>query len=448
MTASKRQLGLVMATALVLGNMIGSGVFLLPASLASYGGFSLIGWSISAVGALLLAGVFYRLAKRAPRAGGPYAYSRAAFGDCIGFLVAWTYWVSGVVGLAAIAVACASYLSVFLPAMGAHPLYGALAALAAIWVVTVVNIVGVSQAGALQVATTLLKLLPLVALALFGLFHFNPQLLAVGPHAGSPWHAINISVAATLFAFLGVESASIPAGHVRDPEKTIPRATLLGTAIAAIVYIACTAAVLGLVPAAELAQSQAPLALAGRLLWGGWTSWLIAGAAAISCFGALNGWSLIIGQFPQAVARDGLFPRCFGHESARSTPTVGLLVFAAITSVMVLANYSRGMVAMFTFLVLLTTLGSLIAYLFSAMADVVLAQRSGRPLPVRDTALALLAFGFMLWAVIGAGTEAVHWTFVLLLVGLPLYVWMALRARRVGDADARPVAPETSVAVE
>ncbi len=95
MTASKRQLGLVMATALVLGNMIGSGVFLLPASLAPYGGFSLIGWLISAIGALLLAGVFYRLAKRAPRAGGPYAYSREAFGDCIGFLVAWTYWVGG-----------------------------------------------------------------------------------------------------------------------------------------------------------------------------------------------------------------------------------------------------------------------------------------------------------------------------------------------------------------
>ncbi len=314
--------------------------------------------------------------------------------------------------------------------MGAHPLFGALIALAGVWVVAVVNILGVRRAGTLQVVTTILKLLPLLALALFGLFHFNLHLLAPGLHAGTPWHAINISVAATLFAFVGVECASIPAGHVRDPEKAIPRATLLGTAIAAIVYIACTAAVIGLVPASELAQSQAPFADAGRLLWGGWAGWLIAGAAAISCFGALNGWSLIAGQFAQAVARDGLFPRFFGHESARATPATGLLVLAAFISIMVLANYSRGMVAMFTFLVLMATLSTVVAYLFSAMADVVLAHRSGHPLPVRDTILAFAAFGFMLWAVIGAGTEAVYWTFVLLMIGLPLYAWKLVHRHR------------------
>ncbi|HWG67061.1 MAG TPA: amino acid permease, partial [Rhodanobacteraceae bacterium] len=358
-------------------------------------------------------------------------YSREAFGDCVGFLVAWVYWIALVGGNATIAVAFASYMSAFIPALGAHPFYGALTAMAAVWVLIAVNIAGIRSAGTLQVATTILKILPLLALALFGFVHFNPHLLAPGPHAGSPLSAINICVAATLFAFIGVECATIPAGHVRDPEKTIPRATLLGTAIAATLYIACTAAVMGLLPASELATSQAPFADAGRLLWGGWAGWLIAGAAAISCFGALNGWTLIAGQFPHAVAKDGLFPKFFAHESARGTPVPALLVAGVINSLMVLANYSRGMVAMFTFMVLLTTLGNVVCYLVCTIADGVLARRSGRPLRARELLLAVGAFGFCLWAVIGAGKEAVFWNVVLLALGVPLYAWQARIKRSV-----------------
>jgi APA family basic amino acid/polyamine antiporter len=429
MNLPKRQIGLVVATALVLGNMIGSGVFLLPSALAPYGSYSLVGWLISACGALLLAGVFYRLAKRAPRAGGPYAYSRDAFGDCVGFLVAWVYWVAVVGSNAAIAVAFASYLSALVPMLGGQPLAGALVALAVIWGLTIVNIAGIRAAGAVQVWTTVLKLVPLLALALFGLWHFDPQLLVPGPQAGAPLHAINISVAATMFAFIGVECATIPAGHVRDPERTIPRATLIGTLIAAAVYIACTTAVMGVLPASVLAESQAPFADAARVLWGGWAGYLIAGAAVVSCFGALNGWTLIAGQFPEAVARDGLFPRFLGSDSANGTPVAALIVAAMIGSVIVLANYSRGMVAMFTFIILLTTLGNVIAYLFSAMADVVLALRSGRPVPMRHPILACAAFGFSLWAVVGAGPVAAYWNLILLLLGLPLYAWQSWYTR-------------------
>lgn len=433
MQVSKRQIGLVTVTTLVLGNMIGSGVFLLPATLAPYGGYSLAGWVVSALGALLLAGVFYRLARRSPRAGGPYAYTREAFGDCVGFLVAWMYWVALVGGIAAIAVAFASYLSALFPVIGSRPVFGALTALAAIWGLTFVNIAGVRSAGNVQVVTTILKLLPLLALAIFGFARFDPHLLAPGPQAGAPMQAISLSVAATLFAFVGVECATIPAGHVRDPERTIPRATLLGTVIAAIVYIACTTAVMGLLPEAVLAKSHAPFADAGRLLWGGWAGWLIALVAAISCFGAVNGWTLIAGQFPQAVAKDGLFPRLFARDSRFGTPAPALVTSAVINSVFVLANYSHGMVALFTFMVLLTTLSTVVAYLFCAMADIVLAHRGGRPVPLRDTALACAAFAFAVWAALGAGQEAVYWNFALLIVGIPLYVWQVRRAAG-GDA--------------
>lgn len=434
MQVSKRQIGLVTVTTLVLGNMIGSGVFLLPATLAPYGGYSLAGWVVSALGALLLAGVFYRLARRSPRAGGPYAYTREAFGDCVGFLVAWMYWVALVGGIAAIAVAFASYLSALFPVIGSRPVFGALTALAAIWGLTFVNIAGVRSAGNVQVVTTILKLLPLLALAIFGFARFDPHLLAPGPQAGAPMQAISLSVAATLFAFVGVECATIPAGHVRDPERTIPRATLLGTVIAAIVYIACTTAVMGLMPEAVLAKSHAPFADAGRLLWGGWAGWLIALVAAISCFGAVNGWTLIAGQFPQAVAKDGLFPRLFARDSRFGTPAPALVTSAVINSVFVLANYSHGMVALFTFMVLLTTLSTVVAYLFCAMADIVLAHRGGRPVPLRDTALACAAFAFAVWAALGAGQEAVYWNFALLIVGIPLYVWQVRRAAGGGAA--------------
>ncbi|MBS0590317.1 MAG: amino acid permease [Proteobacteria bacterium] len=423
-------MGLVTATALVLGNMIGSGVFLLPATLAPYGVYSLIGWLVSTGGALLLASVFYRLARRAPRAGGPYAYSREAFGDCIGFLVAWIYWISIIGGNAAIAVAFASYLSVPFPMLGSSALVGALTTLALVWALTLVNIAGVRSAGAVQVVTTVLKVMPLLALTLFGFAQFNPHLLTPSPQAGSALSAINISVAATFFAFTAVECASIPVGHVRDPEKTIPRATLLGTAIAAVVYIASTTVVMGLLPAAELAKSQAPFADAGRLLWGSWGAQLMACGAAISCLGALNGWILIAGQFPQAVAQDGLFPRVFARESARATPVLGLVVMAVLTSVLVLANYTRGMVGMFTFIMLLTTLAVVVAYLFCAMADIVLAYRSDRPLPLRDLLMACGAFAFSVWTVIGAGEDAVYWGFVLMIVGIPLYVWQVRPRRR------------------
>lgn len=433
MNVSKGEIGLVTATALVLGNMIGSGIFLLPASLAAYGSYSLIGWLVSAVGALLLASVFYRLARRAPRAGGPYAYSREAFGDCIGFLVAWSYWISLIGGNAAIAVAFASYLSVVFPALGTSALFGALTTLALVWTLTAVNIAGVRGAGAVQIVTTVLKVVPLLAIVLFGFAHFDPQLLTPGPQSGSALSAINLSVAATLFAFTAVECASIPVGHVRDPEKTIPRATLLGTVVAALVYFACSTVVMGLLPAAELAKSQAPFADAGRLLWGNWGAYLMAGGAAISCLGALNGWILIAGQFPQAVAQDGLFPRFFARESARATPALGLIVMAVLTSVLVLSNYTRGMVGMFTFIVLLTTLAVVVAYLFCAMADIVLAHRNGRPLPLRDLLMACGAFAFSVWAVIGAGEDAVYWGFILLIVGIPLYVWQVGPPRRKLD---------------
>ena len=422
---TQRSLGLVATTSIVLGNMVGSGVFLLPAALAIYGAYSLWGWGFSTVGALLLAWVFSNLSRRLPKAGGPYAYPREAFGDFPGFLIAWVYWLSILGTNAAIAVAFASYLADFVPVLASTPLFGALAALAAVWLLTAINIWGVRAAGNVQIITVILKLTPLLALAVFGIFHFDPQILASGHTTSSPAAAINACATLTMWAFLGLECATVPAEHVKNPEKTIPRATMLGTIIAAAFYIVCTTVVMGIIPSETLAHSNAPFADAAKLLWGSWAGYVIAAAAIISCFGALNGWILMQGQFPQAVAKDGLFPKLFARESRRRTPTIGLLISSVVASVLILMNYSHGLVAMFTTIILVSTFWVLVTYLLCALAEIVL----GRPdkisngLRMRNIGLAAATAIFTVWAIYGAGVQAVSWGFFALLLGVPLYFW-------------------------
>ncbi len=431
-----RQIGLVTATALVIGNMVGSGIFLLPASLAPYGIYSLWGWLFSTLGALLLAWVFSSLSRRMSRAGGPYAYPREAFGDFGGFLIAWIYWLSILGTNAAIAVAFASYLVPFFPALHASPLLGGLVAIAATWFLTAINIWGVHAAGKVQVITVILKLSPLLALAAAGIFYFDPHILTSGHSTASPAASINTAAAFTMWAFLGLECATVPAGHVRDAKKTIPRATMLGTVIAAVFYIASTTVIMGIIPSTTLAHSNAPFADAAKLLWGNWAGYLIAGAALVSCFGALNGWILMQGQLPQAVARDGLFPKVLSRESRFGTPVVALVVSSILATLLILANYSEGLVAMFNILILLTTFFTLVPYLFCAMAEVVLARRHGREAraPWRNVVLASLAFAFALWAAAGTGKDSIYWGGLLLLAGIPIYVWQTRKKTDTAEA--------------
>ena len=427
----RRSLGLPATTSIVIGNMVGSGVFLLPASLAAYGVYSLWGWVVSTAGALLLARVFSRLSRRAPLAGGPYAYPREVFGDFAGFLLVWMYWISIAAAVAAIAVAFASYLATFVPLLGTRPHAGAIAALAATWLLTGVNILGVRTAGRLQLITVILKISPLLVFALWGIFYFNPHMLFAGATVQSGPAALDASAALTMWAFLGLECATIPADHVKDPDRTIPRATLYGTVIAAVFYILCTTAVMGIIPAGSLMHSNAPFADAAQHLWGGWAGSIIAAAAIVSCFGALNGWILMSGQFPQAAARDHLFPKLFARESGRGTPALGLVFSSVIATLVILMNYSRGLVDTFNVLILIATFFTLVPYMLCALAELLLGRDDKAR--GRNIALASLAFAFSLWATAGAGRDTLYWGTLLLLAGLPLYAWQkwgqAARAR-------------------
>lgn len=411
-----------MAVALVMGNMIGSGVFLLPASLAAFGGLSLAGWVVSAAGATCLAVVFARLARLVPAAGGPYAYTRMAFGDVPGFLVAWGYWISTWSTLAALAVAGVGYLDPFIPTIVRTPALAALLAISLVWVFIAVNIAGVRRAGQVQVLTTIVKILPLALVGIAGLFYFDP--VAFGVSAAGP-REIASSVTAvatlTLWAFLGLECATIPAGNIDNPERTIPRATVIGTLLAAVIYIVSTIGVMSLVPAGMLATSTAPFADAARVLFGNTAAGLVALGAAISCVGALNGWTLIVGQLPLAAARDGLFPKAFMRVSGNGMPVTGTVIAGVLATALIASNYTRGLVDLFTFIILLATLATLIPYTFCALA----AFRVGNATMSQGMrVVAGFAFLYSIWAIGGAGAETVYWGFLLLLAGLPVYVWV------------------------
>lgn len=422
MSTALRPLGLWSAIALVAGNMIGSGVFLLPASLAPYGAISLYGWAITLGGALLLALTFSRLAARGAHAGGPYAYAREAFGDTTGFIIAWSYWISIWCANAAIAVAFAGSLGSLFPPLVATPLRGAALALGALWLCAAINLAGVREAGRLQIVTTVLKLVPLLLFGGIAIWLIEPQHLrpagdAIADDAPmSMTAAIHATVALTLWAFLGLEAATIPSGAIHDAERTIPRATLIGTLLAGIATILACTAVLGLLPPDVAKTSTAPMADAAGMLWGPVAATGIAIVAAISCFGALNGWVLLSAQLPMAAAHDGLFPAAFATLDDNGTPRVGVLASTALASLLVIANYTDSLVKVFTFSILLSTAATLLPYVLSSAAWLKLGRR-GR-------IVAALALFYSLYALIGTGANALAWGAVLVIVGLPLrWLW-------------------------
>ncbi len=414
-----RPLGLWMATALVVGSMIGSGVFMLPATLAPYGASSLVGWGVTLCGALLLAATFAKLAVHWPCTGGPYAYVRRSFGDAAGFGIAWSYWISIWSGMAAIAVAFAGSIGAIFPALTATPVRAATCALAALWVCTVVNLIGLRQAGLLQVLMTTLKLVPLLLFGVVALWFVDAgHYMPFNPTSTSLPHVAQVTVILTMWAFAGLEVATVPAGSIRDAQRTIPRATLLGTLLAGIATILACTVVIGLVPTDILKQSGAPMAEAAGRIWGPGAAMGIAILAAVSTFGAINGWVLVCAQVSLAAAGDGLFPRRFARLDKNGTPAFGILVGAVLSSVLVIASYSRSLVELFTFILLISTSAILLPYAASSAAWL----RSGAGHGGR--LVAALALVYSIYALFGAGGEALAWGAVLLLAGVPVYAWM------------------------
>ncbi len=441
-TQRTKTFGLPAATALVVGSVIGTGVFALPSALAPYGPIALVAFVLVTIGALALAMVFGRLSQRIPGSGGPYVYAREAFGEFAGFLTAWSYWITAWAGNAAIAVAWVGYVEVFVN-KGQHT-WGSIAiALAGLWLPALVNLTGVRNTGAFQVVTTVLKFLPLAFMATAGLlFVESGNFGAFNASGGSALGAISAAGAIALFSYIGLETASVAAGRVREPERNVPRATVYGTLACAAIYLLGTLTVFGTVPHSQLGGSTAPFTDAMNNIAGGhWAGNLVAAAAIVSGLGALNGWTLICAEMPMAAARDGLFPQAFTKVRGTSeVPAFGIVSATVLASGLTVISYTS-FTRVFTEIVLLSVLTAVIPYLVSAAAQLYWLVTRGRGELhrrrfARDTTVAVLALAFSYWSIQGSGYQTVYYGLFTILLGIPVYIWL-----KRPHADRRTAAP-------
>ena len=429
-----KSLGVAACTAIVLGNMVGSGFYLSPSAVAPYGQLAILAWIVMGIGAVCLGLTFARLARMSPATGGPYAYTRAAYGDFAGFLVAWGYWISIWASLPVIAVAFTGSFLKLMPSMqGNRPIAVAIT-LGAIWLIALLNLRGVKEAGIFAEVTTYTKLVPFAGIAIVGLLFIRRDFLSdFNPSGQSLLDSSAALAPLTMFAYLGLESATVPAGDVRDPERTIPRSTMLGILMAALLYVLGTTVVMGVVPREQLVGSTAPFADAARLMWGSWAATVIAFAVMLSSLGALNGWTLMMGQVPMAAADDRVFPAVFGHLSSRGVPAIGIMISAALATVLVLVQTAgtSKFAVIYDLIVSLSTMAAVIPYVFCSLAPGLIAGPPGSARP-RITIVEIVAFVFALFTVYGCGPEPVLYGLMLLLLGLPVYAWQ--RRERMSTA--------------
>jgi len=423
---SQRKLGRWASTSLVVGNMIGAGIFMMPALLSAYGGISMVGWMLSAFGAILVALMFSRLSKLAPGIqGGPYAFTRLGLGEFPSFLVAWGYWISVWTTNAALAAAFVSYLAIFLPLLTSHILFSVGAAILVLWSLSYYNTLGISKVGRLSLLTTIFKIIPILLVAIFGLFYFNiDHFSPLNLSQESNFMAIIVTITLTFFSFLGIESATIPAENIDNPKQNVPFATKWGTLIAAGIYMLSSFAILGMISPSELIISSAPFADAGKLMWGNVGQYLIAIGAIISVFGALNGWIFIQGQMPEAIANDNMFPKLFAKQNINGMPASGIYISSILASILIIMNYSGGLVAIFEFMVLVSTVCVLIPYLFCAIAFIIIQKRRKNTIGIQTLILGIGTFLFAIIALIGSGKASIIWGLVFLLCGIPVFIFL------------------------
>jgi len=414
MDTAKRPFGFWTATALVVGGMIGSGIFTLPAQLAPYGWTSVAAWVVAIAGAIVISQVLVRLAKLFPEETGIVAICARELGPLPGVLVGWSYWVSVWAANAYISITAIRYLGVFWPPLTATPTAMVISSIALIWLITLLNLAGARTAGRFQVVTTLLKLLPLFAVValIVGFVLAGGGQFTANPHVPLAWGGITAAIPPVFFALVGFESASVAAERVRDPAKNVRRATYAGLFMTGLLYIVICTGIIMAMPQATIAAAQAPIALFVETFWGHRAALGVAAFTAIAAVGALNGWVLIQGEVPLGMARAGVLPAWFGRTDRRDVP-VGVLALASIAaSVLILSNISTTAAAFYDFMLRLTAAANLWLYVGACFAA--LKRRTAIP-------AAIVGAAFCLWAIWGSGWQAAGLSVALMLTAIPLY---------------------------
>jgi APA family basic amino acid/polyamine antiporter len=423
-------LGRFAAIALVAGNIIGSGIYVIPASLADAAGpLSLLAWPIVALGYLALNAVYADLAEAYPVEGGLQVYSEKAFGPLAGLVAATLYWISCVVGNAAFMTAFVGYAEVFYPVF-ARPLPAFLLAQTLVWSLTLVNLRGVKAGAYVQSATTILKIVPLLVLA-----------AALAPHAAASnlvpftpkgWGALFPAIALVAWPFLGSETATVPVEEMKDARRTVRVAAFAGFGVAAVVYFVVALSVAMGIPSASLAGSASPLALAAETVMGPWGKTFVTIGALVSVAGILNGWILVASRVPFASARAGLMPAPLARLSPKTgVPTVSLVVSGLLAAVLGSTYFVKSLLQAYNFIALASTAMALVAIAMACLALIVLSRREPqafRPAQrARAIPFAVVGLAVVLVLIRGSGWEVWASTAFTVVLPVPYYLWTRRR---------------------
>ena len=419
-----RVIGFWRGWSIAVGCAIGSGIFMMPTLLAPFGMLGLGGWLVAGGGSILVALTMAKLVKRIPKTGGPYIYVNEGLGKFPGFIIAWTYWVACISAIAGISIAFVGYLGFFAPTISSSPIHALLASLILIWIIIILNIRSLENSSKFQLVSTLLKLLPLIFIIFLGAANFNiDNLPEFNPTDLHPFSLLASVTTLVMWSFIGIETATVPADNVINPQETIPRVLIASVLTILILYILVSVAIAAIVPANELIDSSAPFALAASKILGVTGGTIISIGALVSTLGSLNANTLTAGNLSLAAARDGLLPSRFIFLTKSGTPIFTYLLTGVFVSILLVLNYTKGIVNAFVFMAMLSTLSTLIAYAFCAIAEFKFAQVEKKN-QTRNYALLLSCgtFLYAFFAIWGAGIEMIIYSLILILIGTPIYL--------------------------
>ncbi len=431
MASNSRKMGVVDLTVLVAVNMMGSGIIMLPASLAETGAISILSWVVTVVGAMCIAYTFAKCGALCRRAGGMSAYAEEAHGKSAFFIASYTYYICLVISCVAIAVSAAGYMAPFAPWIKSSPVHTFLTVIAILVITMVANFKGPKITGKISSFTIWGIIIPVAGLSVIGWFWFDPAIFSASwnPHSMSTGSAISSGISLTLWAFLGVESAGANSDAVENPERNVPLACLFGTGFAAIVYIASTTVIQGIVPNDQLVTSDAPFGLVFSMMFTPLVGQIITALAVIACIGSLLGWQFTNAQVSKAAADDKLFPKIFGKISKNDAPIAGMLIMLVLELLLASMTISPNLLKQFNMLLNLAVFINMVPYVLSMTGLQVMMQKNHVSKSQYRIASLVSTFAvlYSIYGVYSCGVEAVFGGTIITLVGYIFYGFLAGR---------------------
>ena len=438
MAADSKKMGVVGLTVLVAVNMMGSGIIMLPASLAQVGAMSLLAWVITCVGALCIAYTFSKCGRYCKKDGGMSAYAEEAHSKSSFFISSYTYYVCLIISAVAIAVSCVSYFKPFMPWLGTSPIHTFFGVCAVLIVTTLANFVSPKLTGQISSVTVWGIILPVVGLSIIGWFWFSPDILthAWNPHHTGTGSAISGGISLTLWAFLGIESAGAVSGTVENPERNVPIAVMCGTAFAAVIYIASTTVIMGIIPNTTLAASSAPFGLVFSYMFNPTVGNIVSLLSVIACVGSLLGWQFTNAQVSKAAADEGLFPKIFGKATAAGVPVAGMIIMLILELLLAVMTISPNLTSQFNVLLNLAVFINMVPYILSMTGvEALLRRNKVSPSEYKTTAIVgTLAVIYSIYGVYACGQSAVFWGSIVTFFGYIFYGFIAARDVNLGKA--------------